>query len=146
GGVRADARRRIAGTGHVALIRSRADDRTAAGADTRLAGVGARASVGVAARCPVGSVRVRAASRRRIARTRDVALIRGRADDWIAAGTEARLACVGPCAGVGVAARRSVRSGRVRAASHHRIARTRDVALIRGRADDGVAAYARTVL
>ncbi len=74
--VRADARRRVAGPGAVALVRRRADDRVRPGAGARLAGVGLRAGVAVAARaCRSACCRVRAGAGRRVARPGVVALI-----------------------------------------------------------------------
>src|SRR5206468_1283466 len=65
--VRADAARRIAGAGVVALILGGADDGVGAGAGAALAGVGLRAGVAVVAGGPVRHRRV-LTSRDRVAR------------------------------------------------------------------------------
>src|SRR5439155_622938 len=95
GGVGALPRLRIARPGVVPLIGGRADDRIRARARARLAGVCLRAGGAVIAERAVHfGGGVGALPRRGIARPRLVALIDGRADDWIRARTRTRLAGV----------------------------------------------------
>ncbi len=136
--VGADARRRVADAGNVALVRGRADDRGAAGARTAGARVPNRAGITIRTRRTVGLRRVRADTRRRVAHTRIVALVRSRADHRVAAYAAPRLAGVGLGTGVRVIARRPIRLRRVRADTRRRVAHTRIVALVRSRADHRV--------
>src|SRR5205823_3804707 len=107
--VRAHSGRGIAGPRDVALIERCADDGVRSRAGARLAGVGLCARVAVAAGGAVGGVRVRADAGPGVADARDVALIERRADDGVRAGAGPRLARVGLCAGVAVAAGGAVR-------------------------------------
>jgi hypothetical protein len=129
--IRADAGTGIARTGHMALVRGCANYRVRSKAQTRLAGVGLRTGVPVVARCSVRSVRIRAASRSRIARTRHVTLVGGRAGYRIRARARAALAGVGPRAGVVVIAGRAVRLRRIGTGARCRIAGACHVTLIR---------------
>src|SRR5262249_11283862 len=84
--VRARARRWIARTRVVALVRRGARHGIDANAHTCLAGVALRAGVAVVAWAAVRLRRVRAGARRWIARAHVVALVRCRAGDWARAG------------------------------------------------------------
>src|SRR6185503_13733095 len=114
-GVRAGSVRRVADTGNVALVQRRADDGIHAGTDARLARVGLRTRVPVAAALAVRLGGVRAEAGRRVARSGVVTLIGGRADDGVAAGARAGLAGIGLRAGVAVVAAGTVPFGWVRA-------------------------------
>src|SRR5207249_1831492 len=107
-----------------------------------LAGVALGAGVAVGAGGPVGLGRVGAGARGRVAGAGLVALIEGGADDGVRAGAGAGRAGVGLGAGVAVVARGAVRGGRVRADAGYRVAEPDHVALILGRADDGIRADA----
>src|SRR5439155_860711 len=107
GRVRADTRRRVAGAGAVALIAGGASHRVPARAGPRLAGVGLRAGVAVVAGRTVGLGRVRADTRRRVARPCHVALIAGGAGHGVPARARPRLTGVGLRAGVAVVAGRT---------------------------------------
>src|SRR5204862_363071 len=74
---RADAGRRAAGAGIMALVQSGAGDGVRAGADSGLAGIGLRAFIAVIAGRAVGLRWVRADAGRRIARAGYVTLIGG---------------------------------------------------------------------
>src|SRR5207249_878159 len=142
-GVRADARARVANAGDMTLIEGRAEDGVRAGARRSVAGGGGGAGVAVIARGSVGGVRVRADARARVANAGDMTLIEGRAEGGVRAGARPGLAGVGLGAGVAVIARGSVGGVRVRADARARVANTGDMALIEGRAEDGVRAGAR---
>src|SRR5207248_658893 len=127
-------RREIAGAGGPAAARDQA-----ARASSGLAGIGQRTGVAVVTRRAVRLSRVRAEARGRIAGACDVALIRGRTGDGVAARAGSRLTGIRLGTRVAIVTGRAVGLVRVGAEAGARIACTRDVALIRGRADDGVA-------
>src|SRR5206468_392822 len=91
GGVAAGARRGIAGARRVTLVGGRAHDRVRARAGTGLAGVGLRAVIAVVAGCAVGLGGIAAGARRGVAGAGRVALVGGRAHDWIRARAGAGL-------------------------------------------------------
>src|SRR5207253_930722 len=103
GGIAAGARRGVAGAGGVALVGGGAHDRVRTHADACLAGVGLRAGVAVVARLPIELRGIRAGARRRVTRSRGVALVGGVAHDR-RAHTDAPLTRVGNGAGVPVVA------------------------------------------
>ena len=116
GRIRALTIRRIAGSGHMALIGSRADDRVAAHARSSLAGVGLSAGVVVSAYRPVRDGRAGGAlAVGRVAGSRQMALIARRADNRVRPGADTGLAGVGLSAGIVVIAGRAVGRGRVHA-------------------------------
>src|SRR5207247_1789933 len=92
-------------------------DRVGARARPSLTRVGLRAGATVAARCPVGSVRIRAGAGRRVARAGDMTLIARRTRDRVGARarpglTPVRLsACVAVVAGHRVVAVMASRGG-----------------------------------
>ncbi len=130
----------------MALIAGRADDRVGTGADAALARVGLRAGVAVVAGRAVRARGIRAEAGCRVTRSRVVALIAGRTDDRVGAGTHSALARVGLRAGVAVVAGRAVRARGIRAEAGCRVARSRVVALVARRADHGVGAGAGSTL
>src|SRR5207249_3893427 len=136
--IRADAGRRVAGPRHVTLIQHRVRERVRSGAAPRLAGVGLCARVAVVAGGAVGGVRIRADAGRRVAGPRHVTLVERSADERVRSGAGPRLAGVGLCAGVAVAAGGAVGGVRIRADAGRRVAGPRHVTLIERRADDRV--------
>src|SRR5439155_15320037 len=138
----ADAARRIADAGVVALIEGCADDGVRPDAGAGLAGVGLGAGVTVCAGAAVRLGRVGAGAARRIADAGDVALIERAADDRVGTGADARLAGVALGAGAAVVAGRPVWPVGVGAGAASRVADAGDVALIEGGADDGVRPHA----
>src|SRR2546426_964453 len=97
----------------MALIARTARDRIRACANAGLASVGLRAGIAVVTDRSIGSLRVGASARRRVAGAGDVALIRRDAQDRVRACADARLARVGLRAGVAVVARGSIGSLRI---------------------------------
>src|SRR5439155_5162982 len=137
---------RLFGSRHVALVGGRAHDGVAARADAGLTRVGPGAGVAVVAGRAVHRRRVGALARGGITGARHVALVGGRAHDGVAAHADAALTRVGPGAGVAVVAGRAVHRRRVGALARGGITGPRHVALVGGRAHDGVAARADAAL
>src|SRR5207249_2429141 len=146
GGVRARARRRVAGSGLVALVRGRTRRRATAHAGAVLARVGQRAGVAVVARAPIGLGGVRTRAGGRVAGPDVVALVSCRADDRVPARARALLLRVGLRACVAVVARAPVGLGGVRAGAGGRVAGARIVALVLRGAHDRIAAGAGSYL
>src|SRR5204862_462756 len=94
----------------------------------------------------VGRVRIGADAGRGVTGAGDVALVEWRADDRIAAGADAGAARVRLRAGVAVVAGGAVHRRRVGALARGGITGPRHVALVGGRAHDGVAARADAAL
>src|SRR5207249_8922550 len=115
GGVRAGARRRVAGAGLVALVRGRTRRRATAHAGAVLARVGLGASIPVVAGAPLGLGGVRARPGGRVAGPRVVALVRCRADDRVRARARAHLTRVRLRARVAVVAGAAAALGGARA-------------------------------
>src|SRR5262249_38094481 len=132
----ADAARRVADAGDVALIEGRADDGVRPDARAGLAGVALRAGIAITAGAPVRLVRVGAEAARRIADAGVVALIERGADDGVRPDARAGLAGVGLGTGIAIGARAAVGDVRIGADAARRIADAGDVALIDGRAHD----------
>src|SRR5439155_1446687 len=103
GGIGAGARRGVADAGGVALVGGGAYDRVRAHAGAGRAGVGLRAGVAVVAGRPIELRGIRAGARRRVTRSRGVALVGGGAHDR-RTHTDAPLTGVGNGAGVPVVA------------------------------------------
>lgn len=96
------------------------------GAGASVAGGGA---IGFGAACPIGCIRIAAAGRR-IALTRNVALVESGAGQWVRASANATLTGIGLSAGVAVIAMCPIGSSWVGANAVRGIARTGDVALV----------------
>src|SRR5436190_9539041 len=142
GGIAAGSRRGIAGAGGVALIGGRAHDGVCAHAAAGLRGVGARAGVALVAAGAVGLGGITADARRGVAGAGGVALVGGGAHDGVGAHAGAGLAGVGLRGGVGVVGGRSVGLGGVDGGRRRGIAGAGGVALVGGRAHDGVRTHA----
>src|SRR5439155_1499893 len=100
----------------------------------------------VVAGLPVHRRRVGALPCARLFGSRHVALVGGRAHDGVATRADAALTRVGPGAGVAVVAGRAVHRRRVGALARGGITGPRHVALVGGRAHDGVATRADAAL
>src|SRR5439155_10596691 len=137
---------RIADSCLVTLIERGAEDgvRTATGAG--LTGVGLGAGITVVAGGAVGLGRIGASAGGGIAGAGVVALVGGGADHRALPAANARLAGVDLGAGVAVVARRALSLGRVGAGARGGVADAGVVALIGGRADDGIRARADGVV
>src|SRR5437762_2307072 len=103
GGTAADTRRGVARARGVALVGGGAYDRVRAHGGAGRAGVGLRAGVAIVAGRPIELRRIRAGARRRVTRSRGVALVGGGAHDRRTY-TDAPLTGVGNGAGVPVVA------------------------------------------
>src|SRR5262249_53307679 len=138
----ADTRRWIAHSRLVALVAGAADDRLAARADARLAGIVAPPRVPVVACSATGFRRTGALPRRRTTHSRVVALVAGAADDRLAARADARLAGIAARTRVPVVAGSAVALHRAGTCTRGRVADARLAALVAGAADDRLAAGA----
>lgn len=136
-GVRALPRGEVAAPGDVTLIRGSADDRARAHTEPTLARVYLRARVAVAARRPVGGLRVRANPQHGVADAHETTgPLRG-AQDRIGSYADALLAGVRLGAEVPVAAGRPGRGVRVAAQTRSAVAHPGQVARVERRADHG---------
>src|SRR5262249_10768271 len=128
----AEAVRRVAGAGVVALVEGGAEDGGCPDANNGLAGVGLGAGIAIRGGAAVGLLLVRAEAVRRVTDAGIVALIERGADDGVCPEAGASLAGVALRAGVAVGAGRAVRLVRVGAHAARRVADTGIVALIEG--------------
>src|SRR5262249_52558902 len=140
--VRAFARRRVAGAGHMALVRGRTGLGVAACAGTGLTGIGLGAGVAVAARGAVRRSRAGALAGAGVAGAGHMALARGRTSLWVAHRARPTLTGIVPLPGALPIARGAVSRSRVRAFARRRVAGAGHMALVRGRAGHRVAAHA----
>src|SRR4029077_13966404 len=135
----------VTDAGHVARVLRRADDGRPGRAAPGLACVRCGAGIAVTARASIRLRRVRAQTRRRIARADGVTLVLGRAHDPVRPRTHADLTGVGARAGAPVVARCAVGRGRIGARAGRRIAGAGDMTLVARRAGGGAAADAYAV-
>jgi hypothetical protein len=128
----------------VALVDRGADYRTPTQARSVQAVVGLSTGVPITARGSILDRRIATNAGGWIAGSSDVTLIGGRADNGVGPQACSLDASVGLRAGIRISASGSVRCEGIGADTRARIARPSDVALVGGRADNGVGAQARS--
>jgi hypothetical protein len=137
---------RVANSGDVALVQGRAYHGVSTHADPLLTGIELRTQVFVIAGETIFLVRIGALAGERVANSGDVALVQGRAYHGVCTHADPLLTGIELRTQVFVIAREAIFLVRTGTLAGERVADTRDVALVQGRAYHGVCTHADPLL